>query len=216
MKGSVRFVWVRHAPVAGHRGRVYGASDVSADVSDRAAFRGLAALLPGRAVAVTSGLKRTRQTLAAVGAAGWRAAEGPVVLPDLNEQNLGEWQGRPLAEVYGERAGHGRAGLTPARLRPPGGESFEDLLARVRPAVAGLCGAYPGRDLVVFAHGGTIRAALAAALDLSPERALAFSIATCSITRIDRVGDAWRVGCVNLPAQSGGRTSGETAAGTDV
>ena len=198
MKGSVRFVWVRHAPVTGHCGRVYGASDVSADISDRTAFEGLAALLPRRAVAVTSGLKRTRQTLAAVEAAGWRTAEGPVVLPDLNEQNLGEWQGRPLAEVYGDREGRGRDSLTPARLRPPGGESFEDLLARVRPAVADLCRAYSGRDLVVFAHGGTIRAALATALDLSPEKALAFRIATCSITRIDRVGNAWRVGCVNL------------------
>ena len=46
MKGSTRFVWVRHAPVTGHRGRVYGASDVSADVSDCATFGGLAALLP--------------------------------------------------------------------------------------------------------------------------------------------------------------------------
>ena len=143
-------------------------------------------------------MRRTRQTLAAVETAGWCAAEGPVSLPELNEQNLGVWQGRPIAEVYREREGHGRDSLTPARLRPPGGESFEDLLVRVRPAVADLCEAYSGRDIVVFAHGGTIRAALAAALDLSPEKALAFSVATCSITRIDRIGDAWRIGCVNL------------------
>ena len=52
--------------------------------------------------------------------------------------------------------------------------------------------------------GGTIRAALALALDLDPEAALAFTIENCSITRIDRIdgpgmGHGWRVARVNQP-----------------
>jgi len=41
-------------------------------------------------------------------------------------------------------------------------------------------------------YGGTIRAALALALDLHPEAALAFTIENCSITRVDRIdGAGW-------------------------
>src|SRR5438270_31413 len=60
------------------------------------------------------------------------------------------------------------------------------------------------RNGVVYRHGGTIRAALALALDLDPEAALAFTIENCSITRIDRIdgpgmGHGWRVVRVNQP-----------------
>jgi alpha-ribazole phosphatase len=61
-----------------------------------------------------------------------------------------------------------------------------------------------GRDIIAVAHGGTIRAALALALDLHPEAALALTIENCSLTRIDRIdgpgmGHGWRVVRVNQP-----------------
>jgi alpha-ribazole phosphatase len=46
-------------------------------------------------------------------------------------------------------------------------------------------------------HSGTIRAALAIALDLAPEGALRFVIDPLSLTRIDRLDNGWRVGVVN-------------------
>ena len=46
---------------------------------------------------------------------------------------------------------------------------------------------YSGRDVIVVAHGSTIRAVLALALDLKHEAALAFTIENCSITRIDHI-----------------------------
>ena len=65
-------------------------------------------------------------------------------------------------------------------------------------AIHRLVETYSGRDIIAVAHGGTIRAALALALDLDPEAALAFTIENCSITRIDRIdgpgmGHGWRV-----------------------
>ena len=42
-----------------------------------------------------------------------------------------------------------------------------------------------GRTIVAVAHGGTIKAALALALQLETEAALAFAIDNCSITRLD-------------------------------
>ncbi len=51
-------------------------------------------------------------------------------------------------------------------------------------------------------HGGTIRAALGAALGLPPQAALAFSVENCSLTRIDHLTadggpGLWRVVAVN-------------------
>jgi len=46
-------------------------------------------------------------------------------------------------------------------------------------------------------HSGTVRAALAIALDLSAEAALRFAIDPLSLTRIDKVAGGWRVVGVN-------------------
>ena len=64
---------------------------------------------------------------------------------------------------------------------------------------------HAGQDIVCVAHAGSIRAALAAVLGLTPEAALAFTIDTLSLTRLDLIdspaaGHGWRVGPVNLPA----------------
>ena len=50
---------------------------------------------------------------------------------------------------------------------------------------------------MLVVHSGTVRAALAIALDLAPEPALRFVIDPLSLTRIDRVADSWRVVGVN-------------------
>jgi alpha-ribazole phosphatase len=82
---------------------------------------------------------------------------------------------------------------SPASNAPPGGESFVDQIART---IAGLA-SFPAGDVVLVVHSGTIRAALAIALDLTPEAALRFAIDPLSLTRIDRLDNGWRVVAVN-------------------
>ena len=87
---------------------------------------------------------------------------------------------------------------------PHAGESFVEVIGRVSAAIRRLVAAHPGRDIIAVAHGGTIRAALALALGLDPEAALAFMIENCSITRLDHIegpgmGHGWRVVAVNRP-----------------
>jgi alpha-ribazole phosphatase len=62
--------------------------------------------------------------------------------------------------------------------------------------VAGLA-TLPAGDVVLVVHSGTIRAALAIALDLAPDAALRFVIDPLSLTRIDRLTNGWRVVAVN-------------------
>jgi broad specificity phosphatase PhoE len=206
---TTSFWWVRHAPVA-HGGRIYGQTDLSCDCSDTASFTGLAEKLPRGALWVTSNLRRTHETAAAIIRAGLlepRPIPGPEIMamPDLAEQNFGEWQGLTYEELEESRAGDfHRFWHAPAHETPPGGESFVAVIERVSRAIYRMVETYSGRDIVAVAHGGTIRAALALALDLDPEAALAFTIENCSLTRIDRIdgpgmGHGWRVVRVNQP-----------------
>ena len=75
-------------------------------------------------------------------------------------------------------------------------------MARVAQGLTQQTARYSGQKIVLFAHGGTIRAALALALGLDGETALRFSIDNCSITQISHLalGDGtqtWHVAHVN-------------------
>ncbi|MBL6959098.1 MAG: histidine phosphatase family protein [Rhodospirillales bacterium] len=202
-----RWWWVRHAPVVGHGGRIYGQDDVPCDVSDTDSFAALARALPEGAVWVTSHLSRTTDTANAIKAAGLNGAR-PIVEETLAEQHFGDWQDLSWDEL---RATKGERYETfwrrPADERPPGGESFADVIGRTTETVRRLTGDHGGRDIIAVTHGGTIRAAVAYALDLDPARALTVKVDNLSITQIDHyaeqrfkgVGGHWRVAGINLP-----------------
>jgi len=204
-----RWWFVRHAPVIGVNGRIYGQDDLEADCVDEAQFKRLAGTLPHDAVWLVSHLRRTHQTASAIFAA--RVAEtvpAPIITSELAEQHFGDWQGLTYAELEARRDGaYHRFWHAPASERPPGGESFEDVVARVAATINRLTAEHGGRDIVAVVHGGTIRAALSVALGIEPERALGFAIDTCSITRMDHFegateGAAWRIVAVNQHPQA--------------
>lgn len=206
---ETRWWWVRHAPVRVNEGTIYGQADLDCDCTDASVFQGLTKSLPDGSVWITSTLKRAHQTASAIVAAGPRGlafvpGSGFVEEAAFSEQNLGCWQGLTRQQILERRGGHTRHSvwLAAADERPEGGESFEDLVDRVGTAVLRLTEQHQGRDIIAVAHAGTIRAALAVALDLPPEAALAFAIDNCSVTRLDHLGqpllgNAWRVSCVN-------------------
>ena len=205
---TTRWWWVRHAPVTVNNGCIYGQSDPVCECSNTDAFAGLAGALPREAVWATSHLVRTHMTAAAIVRAGLPGPDpipGPGVLvePDFAEQNFGEWQGRKYTDHAALQAeAYHRFWLASADEAPPGGESFVDMIARVSRTIRRLNQEHAGRDIIAVTHGGTIRAALAEALDLTPEAALAFTIDNLSLTRLERfdgpgVGHGWRVAGVN-------------------
>ncbi|HET8727938.1 MAG TPA: histidine phosphatase family protein [Alphaproteobacteria bacterium] len=201
---TTRWWWIRHAPVMNPDDHVYGQLDLPADTTDRRLYEALGDRLPRDAVWLTTPLRRTQQTANAL----MHAADAdvvPVIVPELMEQHFGAWQGRPRDEVYAALGARHPFWLSPAETRPPDGESFVDLIGRVRDAVVRLSVDHAGRNIIAVAHGGTIRAALAVALDLAPERALSFMVDPVSLTRIDLLApdeDAlvWRISGINLPA----------------
>ncbi|PWJ85440.1 putative phosphoglycerate mutase [Pseudaminobacter salicylatoxidans] len=129
---------------------------------------------------VASPLRRTRETMERVRVAMGLPAQGYRTDARLVEVHFGDWQGFTLAEVEASAPGS-----TAARARdkwdfvPPGdeGESYEMLLARVRPWFDEL-----ERPTVCVTHGGILRVAFrlveampatdAAALEIPQDRVL--------------------------------------------
>ncbi len=206
-ENRTRWWWVRHAPVTTHGGKIYGQKDVPCDTSDAAAFAGLAYMLPKQAVWVTSNLRRAIDTAAAIVEAGADYVQ-PLIEPDFAEQSFGDWQDHSwddLDELYPVE--YRAFWENPGRNAPPGGESLADLIARTDVGIQRLHIDHRGRDIVAVTHGGTIRAALALALDMEPIDAMSFVVDNLSVTRLDFFDDglfngkgrSWRIGGVNLP-----------------
>ena len=210
MSTVTRWWFVRHAPVVGVTGKIYGADDVQCDTSDTAAFQVLAGTLPGEGIWLTSHLSRAKLTAQSIAAAGLTYPD-PIIEDHLGEQDFGHWQGSSWSDMEAsDPEAYFEFWKQPARNAPPGGESFADLINRTAGVIERYTANHPGEDIVAVCHGGTIRAAVAHVLGLTPELGMSFSIDTLSVTRLEHVeggllrgkGGTWRVGAINQPSHA--------------
>jgi len=141
--------------------------------------------LPRPATIVASDLVRARDS-ASLLAAGWRGA----ILttdPRLREMNFGRWDGESWDEIHrvepaelarwGERWSDGS--------RAPEGEGFADVMHRVASWLEDAlhdAHAHGRREIVVVAHGGSIRALLVHALGLPCELAFRLRLDHARVT----------------------------------
>ena len=206
-----RWFHIRHAPVP-DSGNIYGQRDLDCDCSNAAVFQAVAAHMPRDAVWVTSNLKRAKQTASAIiaGAKGALPAATIPALDAFNEQHMGDWQGQSRSSFRQQKGLTDQSfWLAKAHERAPNGESYFDLMARVSPLIDQLTAQHVGRNIVSVSHGGTIRAALAHALNLPGDTSHAFTIENCSITVLEHLhsaakGGVWRVERINhLPWRTG-------------
>jgi broad specificity phosphatase PhoE len=199
---ETRFWLIRHALVdENSRAILYGVMDVPLCETTLAEqgpmYAALARRLPRPAAWKITPLSRTRRTAEAIFAAGYPAVD-PVVEPDLIEQSLGEWHGLEHAELPPKLANppHPFWHLNGTE-KPPGGESMTEVIARTGAALERLSIEHQGEDVVIVSHGGTIRAAVAHALNVPVDHALHLSIYNLSVTCMERHPEGWRVVCVN-------------------
>lgn len=107
----------------------------------------------------SSPLKRTRQTAEAVAEA--LATKPRVhVTEALIEMNFGDWEGRTFAEVMDEFPLEHDACFWDSAAAPSGGESPDDVLARVRPFLRDVARNHPGEDVVLVSHVTPIKSIL--------------------------------------------------------
>lgn len=180
---KTRLLLVRHAPAL-HGGTLAGRNDVPADTAETPALAAIRARLaaPIPPLTLVSPARRCLWTACAIAQSPEFRTE-----PRLIEQDFGAWEGLPLDRI--PDLGPLQAEAL-ARHRPPGGESFADMAARVRPVLEAATG-----TTAIIAHAGTVRAALA--LVTGPAAALGFAVAPLSLTVLTRSGGQWAVECVN-------------------
>ncbi len=128
----------------------------------RAQAAELAARLDGIPLAAiyTSDLRRARETAAAV--ASRRGLELRI-RRELREVDCGSWSGRCHAELDPAEVERWRAG----EKGWAGGESYDELQARMVAAVLALGAAHRGERILVVSHGAAIRSVLAHAAGMS-------------------------------------------------
>ncbi|WP_067827647.1 histidine phosphatase family protein [Nocardia inohanensis] len=117
---------------------------------------------------VSSDLKRAHDTALAVAD---HAALPVHTDPRLRETDLGQWEGMDHHEVDRLYPGARKAWRLDPTWTPPGGESKLEVGARALPVVQELFAEredWPGRTILLVAHGGLIAALTAALLDLPP------------------------------------------------
>jgi alpha-ribazole phosphatase len=183
--GILRFYWLRHAPPINPGNLCYGQADIAADISDDAAFTAQASRLPHDATWVSSPLIRTMETARKL--AAFHANAHNITIADnraLIEQSFGDWEKLTRPEMHAHAAFPAYR-ADPGAVAPPNGESMDDLAARVIPAINDLIAAHPkGGNIVIVAHGGTIRSALHQATGLSMRDTLSLGVAPLSLSVI--------------------------------
>lgn len=135
----------------------------------------------GADVIVASPLLRTRQTAAAIA----EAIEVEVEIDDdLRECSFGVWDGLTFAQVqegWGTLVDEWLASTT---IAPPGGESFEDCLARVEQARRRIVERHRGKRVVVVAHVTPIKLLVATAVGAPLQSLYRMELNPCSLTTL--------------------------------
>lgn len=183
---------VRHGPT--HAKTMVGWSDLPADLSDTAALKRLHDHLPFDALVISSDLSRAIDTASAIQGQRHRLPHHP----DLREIHFGQWELRGFADIEAEDPELAFAYWdNPGDVRPPQGESWNEVRDRVDSAIDALMSAHTGRDLVIVVHFGVILTQVQRALGLDGQQTFAHRIDNLSVTDIAVNGEAWTVGSIN-------------------
>ncbi|MBE7210124.1 MAG: histidine phosphatase family protein [Gluconacetobacter diazotrophicus] len=200
--GVTRMWMIRHALVEENaRLSLYGSLDVPLCPDTLRTqvpmYQALAARLPSPARWIVTPLSRTQHTARAIQDAGYPRTDWEVE-PALVEQSMGDFHGVRHADLPAKlrQPAHPFWPISAAEV-PPGGESMEQVCARVSGAMERIADDNDGRDVVVVSHGGAIRAAAAHALGIGADAALRLSMQNLSLSVLERHGSQWRVVTLN-------------------
>jgi broad specificity phosphatase PhoE len=162
--------------------------DIPLNAVGQAQAQALAHVLAGERFdrAISSDLLRAYETAVAI-----RGSQSVERDPRWREFAFGEWEGLTWEEIVARHPDLARAASTSVkRYAAPGGESFDDVLLRVRKAIDDCIGGKYDNVLIVT-HAGPLHAMLHAFFghrEAEMHEALGVRFSPASITRIEVVG----------------------------
>lgn len=190
------FVLVRHGETAHTVGRVFsgrGGADPELAPSGRAQAAAAAAVVAARGdvtAVVSSPILRCRQTAQA--SADLLGVE--VEVDDgFAEAGFGAWDGRTLDEVSERWPDELEAWLGSTTVAPPGGESMDEVAARVQAAQARTVAAHPGETVLVVSHVNPIKTLVRLALGAPPSAVHHMELAPASLSEVRYFPDGTQV-----------------------
>ena len=187
-----RFWWVRHGPT--HKKTMVGWTNAPADLTDTDQIKRLNAHQPQNAVVITYDLLRCTQTAHTI--IGARKHLPP--RKGLREIHFGDWEDQSFDDVSVKDPEHIHEFWDkPGDIAAPNGESWNEVCLRVTTEVNDLCHNYKDRDIIIVAHYGVILTQIQHAGNMSAKAATSFQIDNLSVTRLEHLGDAWRIMGVN-------------------
>lgn len=140
----------------------------------------------GVAAVVSSPLGRARATADAAA----QALSLPVSVHEgLIETDFGEWEGLTFSEAADRDPQLHRQWLSDTSVRPPGGESFDEVRARVTAARDELIEHYQGANVLLVSHVTPIKMMLQLALDAGPSLLYRLHLDLASLSIAEFYGD---------------------------
>jgi broad specificity phosphatase PhoE len=110
-----------------------------------------------------------------------------VARPGLREIHLGEWQGLTTPEIElrwpGQLARYFAA--ADANARPPGGESRQEMQARVAGAILEIVAAHPEGQVLIVSHGGALRGVACWAIEAPTRSSNRFEVDNCAVSILE-------------------------------
>lgn len=166
----LRLHFVRDGSAVRAEGRCIGQTNLRLSAVGRKESLALARRLDlPYATYISSDLERARATASLL-------TTSPVISePRLREMHFGEWEGRHWADLdSSEGVYSGDYSDAWTAIRTPGGESFDDVVARTTEWLDALpCS---GGDFLVVGHAGSIRAAAVVLLGIPASRAFTLAL----------------------------------------
>ena len=175
MTDPARLWLVRHGETEWARlGRHTGHTDIPLTELGRDQARALEARLTGHTftLVLSSPLSRALETARLAG-----FGEQVETTDDLLEWDYGDDEGRTTPEIRVERPG-----WTIWRDGPAGGETADQIAARVDRVIARVRADGAGDNALVFAHGHVLRVLAARWLGLPPDRGHLFALSTATLS----------------------------------
>jgi broad specificity phosphatase PhoE len=175
---------VRHGETEWNERRIIqGHTNSSLNETGREQARALAESLRelGFDQIVTSDLDRAQETALIIGEV---LGLTPQTDPLLRERSFGEFEGRPADDLSSDLTGIEESVYVDPDARPPGGESFRDVVARAQLFLERVAVEWPEGRLLVITHGGMVQALRAASSQRPLEGTLWFRVGNCSVWTI--------------------------------
>lgn len=168
MEQMTRLYLVRHGETEWNKSlRYQGHQDIPLSEEGRVQAGKIARRLAGEKIdaAYASDLSRALETAKAITA--YHSLE-VVIMPELRETNFGQWEGLTYGEIdrqFHEIMSGWRS--NPRDTKIPGGESLGEVADRCWKGISRIVDGNPNRNVLVVAHGGIIRIAVATVLGMN-------------------------------------------------